>query len=339
MPPAHAENRERPESRDVAESLLYLSRADVEAIGLSYSELRDAVVQAFRRRAEGKVFIKPKLSLEIEPGHFFQALCAATEDPPIAVTKWVGVAAENAGRGLPNVHALIIVNDFVTTRPIAVLDGNEVTLLRTAAMSALAATYLARSESRTLALIGCGAQARAHLRIFAEAFPGLRHVNLHSRTLASAENLAVEASAMGLDPAVFEDPEPAVRRCNIVVTTVPAQPGLAPFLEPDWLQPGAFAAAVDLGRSWKRAGLRALDILATDDHEQSRDQAAAGKLAYPGPFDLDLAELASGRKPGRRSPEQRTMFLFPGFALGDLAVAGRLLTAVRSNRLGTVLPG
>jgi hypothetical protein len=80
MPPAHAENRERPESRDVAESLLYLSRADVEAIGLSYSELRDAVVQAFRRRAEGKVFIKPKLSLEIEPGHFFQALCAATED-------------------------------------------------------------------------------------------------------------------------------------------------------------------------------------------------------------------------------------------------------------------
>jgi ornithine cyclodeaminase/alanine dehydrogenase len=315
--------------------LLYLSSEDIAAIDIKPSAAREALAQAFRLHAEGKAHVQPKLTVPVGPGHFFQSLCAAMPDPPFAATKWVGVAADNSERGLPNVNGLIVVSDFATGVPVAVMDGTGLTVLRTAAMSALAASYLARPDSFTIGFIGCG--THGHLASLRDVLPGLRRVVCSSRSRASAEKLAESAREGGLDAEVVDRPDEALA-CEVVVTTVPAQPGLKPFLDASLLRPGCFVAAVDLGRSWRGVGLRSLDILATDDHAQAADPANRAKLRYPGPFDADLASLVAGTAPGRTDGAQRAMFLFPGFALGDLAIAAVVLAEAGRSGRGRHLP-
>lgn len=317
--------------------LLYLSSEDIAALDIKPKVAREALAHAFRLHAEGKAHVQPKLTVPIGPGHFFQSLCAAMPDPPFATTKWVGVAADNSERRLPNVNGLIVVSDFTTGVPVAVLDGTSLTVLRTAAMSALAASYLARPDSSTIGFVGCGAQAYGHLASLRDVLPGLRKVVCNSRGRSSAEKLAAYARESGLDAEVADSPD-EVLACDVVVSTVPAQPGLEPFLDASLLRPACFVAAVDLGRPWRGEGLRSLDILATDDHAQAADPANRAKLRYPGPFDADLASLVAGTAPGRTDKKQRAMFLFPGFALGDLAIAAEVIAEAGRTGRGLRLP-
>lgn len=317
--------------------LLYLSSADIAALDIKPKAAREALAHAFRHHAEGKTYVQPKLTVSVGPGHFFQSLCAAMSDPPYATTKWVGVAADNGERGLPNVNGLIVVSDFTTGVPVAVMDGTGLTVLRTAAMSALAASYLARPDSSTIGFIGCGAQAYGHLASLKDVLPGLSKVICHSRSRSSAEKLAAYARTVGMEAEVADGPED-VLACDVVVTTVPAQPGLEPFIDASLLMPGCFVAAVDLGRPWRGEALRTLDILATDDHAQAADPANQAKLRFPGPFDADLASLVAGTAPGRTDAGQRAMFLFPGFALGDLAIAAEVIAEAERTGRGLHLP-
>jgi alanine dehydrogenase len=317
--------------------LLYLSSEDIAALEIKPRTAREALAQAFRLHAEGKAHVQPKLTVPVGPGHFFQSLCAAMPDPPFAATKWVGVAADNSERGLPNVNGLIVVSDFATGVPVAIMDGTSLTVLRTAAMSTLAASYLARPNSSTIGFIGCGTQAHGHLASLRDVLPGLCKVVCNSRGRASAEKLAASAREGGLDAEVVDRPDEALA-CDVVVSTVPAQPGLEPFLDASLLRLGCFVAAVDLGRPWRGAGLRSLDILATDDRAQAADPSNRAKLRYPGPFDADLASLVARTAPGRTDDKQRAMFLFPGFALGDLAIAAVVMAEAGRSGRGRHLP-
>lgn len=121
------------------------------------------------------------------------------------------------------------------------------------------------------------------------------------------------------------------------MTSVPAGPATVAFLDARALRPGTFVSAVDLGRSWRSESLGLFDIIATDDQAQAADPPNRAKLAFQGPFDADLASLVSGAA-ARTHPAQRTMFLFAGFALADLAVAAEILAAARAAGRGMLLP-
>jgi ornithine cyclodeaminase/alanine dehydrogenase-like protein (mu-crystallin family) len=318
-------------------SLLYLSAADVRAAGVSPDALRAAVAAVFAAKARGEAKAEPKLSVAIAPGHFFQAMPGALLSSGVAGMKWVGVVPAGQTTG-PTISALIVLADLATGAPVAVMDGTWITGARTAAMTALAAGKLARADSATIGFVGCGIQARSHLEALRRVLPRLADVVAYSRSEASAERFAAEAREGGLAAETTRNPREAVEGLDVVVTTVPAAPGLAAFLDPAWLAPGAFASAVDLGRSWVADRLRSLDLLATDEHEQSRILGAAGKLAWGGPYHADLAGLVTGREPGRTDPGQRAMFLFAGHSLADLAAAEAVLDAARRRGIGTALP-
>src|SRR5215203_682224 len=99
------------------DGVLYLTGRDIAALGVPPGRLRAALARAFRLHAEGRTHVEPKLTVAIAPGHFFQSLCAASPDPAFAATKWVGVAAENAARGLAGVNGLVILSDLATGVP------------------------------------------------------------------------------------------------------------------------------------------------------------------------------------------------------------------------------
>jgi ornithine cyclodeaminase/alanine dehydrogenase len=302
-----------------AQGPLYLSDGDVARLALAPEEAR-AAIEAALRFAPDEIFTVPKLNLPIRDGDFFQAMPAAARALGLALVKWTGVIA-SPGPGLPNVSALVTLSDIARGNPVAVLAANRITALRTAAMSAIAARHLARADSAIAAFIGTGVQARSHLAALRPLFPHLARVLLFGRTPASVASFAGEVRAAGIDCEICAGARQAVEAADIVVTSVPAAPNFARFLDGAWLKPGAFAAMVDLGRSWKRETIRDLDVMATDDCAQSRVLAADGKLAHDGPWPADLADLVAGRHPGRSGPRQRTGFVFAGMALADLAVA------------------
>lgn len=315
-------------------SLPYISDDCVAALAIPPATLRAALARAFRLHGAGTTRVAPKLMLPIGPGHFFQSLCAASGDLGYAAHKWVGVAAGNAGRNLATVNSLVTLSAFDTGVPLASLAGNTLTVLRTAAMSGLAAEYLARPDSRSIGFLGCGLQARGHLDALRDVLPGLRNAVCVSGGPASAERLAAAARSMGLEAHVSGDPADALA-CDVVVTSVRAG-AASPVLDAGLLRPGSFTTAVDLGTPFRPDTLRALDILATDDRAQSDEPTTRARLPITGPFDADLAELVGGTAPGRASARQRAMFLFPGYPLADLAIAAAIYEAA-GRRAGTVM--
>lgn len=319
-----------------APDLLYLSRSDVEALAIRPVELVDAVERVFRAKVEGRAQGTHKTTLYPGEGRLQQTMLATTEDPPFFAIKCVGLSPENHDKGLPHIGAVVVLHDGTSGMPVSVMDATWMTAMRTAAMSGAAARRLARADSASIGFVACGAQAESHLAIMKALFP-LKRVVAYGRRRETAEALAAQAKKMGLAAEAAERPEQAVRDLDIVVTSVPAGPGQKAELDPAWLKPGSFAAMPDLGRSWIKEGLSALDLIATDDRGQSTQLAQAGKLAWPGPFPADLGELVTDHK-GRTNAVQRTAFLFPGFALGDLAAAMLIYDRARKAGRGTRLP-
>lgn len=294
----------------------FIGEEEVRRLGLTPGEARDALSHAYRLQHAGRVRVQPKTSLDIAPGHKFQAMCAACEELDLAVMKWLGVAPRIAGDPSPGIHALAVLNDFNSGAPLAVMDANAMTGLRTAAMSALAARFLARENSRTIGFIGCGLQARMHLEAMHDLFPGLAVALCNSRSEQSARRLAGVADTLGLEGVVCSNPAQLLRESDIVVTSVPMSADFEPFLDASDLAPGAFVAAVDIGRSWHPDGFKVFDCMATDSRLHHGIDMKPGMR-----IDCDLAELAGDVHPGRKSEAQRALFVFQGHATADLAIA------------------
>ena len=140
-----------------ANTLLYLSRGDVEAVGLSMAEIIEALEAAFHEKGEGRVEMPPKPG--IHPGggdNFIHAMPAYIPALHSAGVKWVSGFPENTQRGLPYVSGLLILNDIETGLPLAVMDCGWITAMRTGAATAVAAKYLARADSATAGILACG---------------------------------------------------------------------------------------------------------------------------------------------------------------------------------------
>jgi ornithine cyclodeaminase/alanine dehydrogenase-like protein (mu-crystallin family) len=319
-------------------TLLYLSRADVEAAGLGPAELIAAVEQAFAALAAGRARVGSKGRVQIGTGYFFQSLTGTLDQAGLAGSKWFGVSPDNPARGLPNVSALITLNDLETGLPVAVMDGNWITGARTAAVSAAAATRLASADAATVAFIGCGVQARSHALYLRHVRPGLKRAAVLGRGQASRDAFAAWLHKEGWEVRLATDAAAVLADADIAVSTVPEYEGWRAFLDPALLKPGALAIAVDLGRSWLPSGYKEFDLMATDDAEESRQLVAQDRLKAPAAFDADLGAMLTGRHPGRRRPEERIFFVFAGHVLGDLAAAAAVYQRAVALSLGTRLP-
>lgn len=322
---------------EMPDSILYLSEADVAGAELSLDRLREVVAAAFAAQARGTAQVAPKSVLQLGPGHVFQAKPGVLRDAGLAGMKWFGLVPSEQTTG-PTICSLIVLSDVATGRPLAIIGGDTITATRTAAMSAIAARSLARADSATIGFVGCGVQAASHLDALRRVLPQLAGVVAYSRTEASAARLAESARAQGFNARTVTAPRDAVEGLDVIVSTVPEGTGTLEFLDPAWLAPGAFVTSVDLGRPWIRSGFDKLDILATDEHEQTRMMAGIGRMPYAGPYSADLADIASGAFAGRTTPAQRAMFMFSGHALADIAAAQAVYEAALTSGLGVRLP-
>jgi alanine dehydrogenase len=323
----------------VKSEILYLSAADIESAAPGPDEARNAILAAFSALHHDRATSPPKQSNDLGAGFSFQSRMATWQERGFAAIKWIGLVPIPPGSTVPGIHATIILNDYNSGSPLAIMEGNVLTGIRTAAMSAAAAIKLAREDARSIGLIGCGLQARYHLKALKAARPSLVDIVAYSRSQSSVDALVRDARADGWNARSATSPEDAIRGRDIVVTTVPMAPGFQSFLDTAWIEKGAFVSAVDISRSWKPDTLRALDILVTDSHEQQAGSPLlAPGLGPAGTFEAELAELAANAHSGRINNEQRAMFIFRGLGLADLAIAAEIYNTARKRKIGTLLP-
>jgi len=318
--------------------LLYLSRADVERVGLDMPTIIRLLEHVFEEKGHGRVEMPPKPGIHTQPDAFIHAMPAYIRALKAAGLKWVSGYPGNPSRGLPYISGLIVMNDAETGLPYAVMDCTWVTAYRTGAATAVAAKYLARPESETAGILACGVQGRTNLAALAALFP-LKRVFAYDTSPDAQRRFVDEMSTqLGLEVIAAASPREAVVESDLVVTSGPIRKHPEPTIPPDWLRPGAFASAVDFDSYWTPEALRQVDWIVTDDLPQFDYYRGVGYFETAPEPHASLEELVVGSKPGRRRASDRTMAMNLGLALEDMAVAREVHALALGLGIGTWLP-
>jgi ornithine cyclodeaminase/alanine dehydrogenase len=322
-----------------AKQLLYLSQADVLAVGLTMAEIIDLLEQAFGEKGAGRVEMPPKPGIHPGEGdNFIHAMPAYIPAMNSAGVKWVSGFPENHKRGLPYITGLLILNDPETGLPISVMDCEWITAMRTAAATAVAARRLARPDSSVLGILGCGVQGRTNTEALNVLFL-LERVVAYDVDPEAVRGFAQEVeSRFGLEVVPAETPKQAVTGCDMVVTAGPILKKPHATIQAGWWDEGAFASLVDFDSYWHPAALKEADKFCTDDVPQLRHYQEVGYFQDIPPVYADLGELVAGKKPGRETRAERTIACNLGLAMDDMAVAPALYRRAVDQGIGTWLP-
>ncbi len=308
----------------------YLSETDLVALQITTHDVIDSIESAIRGAEQGSVWSAPKaVIIPPDDGRYMMAALAAMDDPSLLAVKTVVLNPDNPSHGLPQINGLVTMLDSATGLPAAIIDGNWITAVRTAGLSATAASRLANPDASSIGFVGCGVQARSHLDAFADLFP-LKTARLFGRGQANIDKLSAALAARDITVERCDSGQDAIEDVDLVVTSITATGGPEPFLDADGMRAGAFAAITDLGVPWIRDSFNRLDRVIIDDVAQ--EAALPNKLCDPASVSGDLSGLVLGRVDGRQAASQRTAFLFRGHALGDLALSALALEKYRDRQ-------
>jgi ornithine cyclodeaminase/alanine dehydrogenase-like protein (mu-crystallin family) len=322
----------------LGQELLYLSQSDVAAVGLTMSEIIAALERMFREKGEGRVEMPPKIGIHPAPDAFIHAMPASIPAQKAAGIKWVGGYPDNSKLGLPYISGLLILNDFETGIPLAVMDATWITAKRTGAATALSAKYLARTDSATVGILGCGVQGRSNLEALKVLFPLKKVFAYDTHPDRSARYAQEVSSKLGIEAVPVTDPKQAVVNSDIVVTAGPILRKPHATIQRGWLREGACASLVDFDSYWHADALHEADKFCTDDVPQLHHYRDIGYFQDIPPIHADLGELVTGRKPGREKWEERTIACNLGLALDDMATAPLIYQRALEKGIGTWLP-
>jgi alanine dehydrogenase len=321
---------------------LVLSRTDVLDL-LSLPDCIDAVERAFRLHAEGRTLGPGVLSVHASGGGFHIKAAGLVGERSYFAAKTNGNFSDNPRRwGLPTIQGTIVLADAANGTPLAIMDSGSVTALRTGAATAVAAKFLARADSRTATIVGCGVQGELQLAAITAVLP-LRRIMLIDIDHARAEDLAARAAAKhGVHVEPTKDLPAALRDSDVCVTCTTSRRA---FLRPVDITPGTFIAAVGADNPEKQElepSLLASATLVVDVLHQCAEigelhHALAANLLRREQIHAELAEVVAGRRPGRTREDEITIFDSSGTALQDVAAAVAVYEKARATGRGTAV--
>lgn len=321
--------------------MLILGRSEVAAL-LPMNECIDVMAQAMEATARGQA-LQPLRSIMKLPGDapgFFGLMPGALEQPSCFGIKVVSVFPENSARNLPSHQGAVLLFDSDTGTPLAMLDGGEVTAIRTAAASGLATRVLAREDAGDLAILGNGEQAGTHLDAM-NVVRDLRRVRVWGRSPERAQGFASRMAELhDLDVEVVATAEDAVRDADLICTTTAAR---KPVLLGQWIAPGAHLNVVGSSQAFARevdteAVVRArlfVDLKLSTMNEAgefliAREEGAIDEDHIQG----EIGQVLIGEKEGRRSPDEITLYKSLGIVVEDLATAHYVYGKAKERGVG-----
>ncbi|MFZ1219773.1 MAG: ornithine cyclodeaminase family protein [Chthoniobacterales bacterium] len=305
---------------------LLLSRSDVARL-LTMPQCIDAIEKMFRRLGEGKLPASGILGIKSKQGglHIKAGLLPGERDFIVAKLN-TNFPRNRAEHDLPTIQGLIAVCDGENGRPLAVMDSIDITIKRTAAASAVAAKYLAIPDSSIATICGCGQQAAAQLSAIRAVLP-LTKIYAFDSDPAAAKNFAATfARELRLAIEPVHELRSALERSDVCITCTTATEF---FVRKEEVRPGMFIAAVGADDSHKQEidpALMASAKVVADSLDQSctigdTHHAIRAGLMRREDVHAELSEILAGKKPGRTSADEITVFDSTGIALEDAVAA------------------
>lgn len=318
---------------------LLLTRRDVASV-LDLDGCIAAVEEAFGAHGRGDTGAPGVLGIHAREGGFhLKAGLLRTGGREYFAAKSNSNFRHNPARhGLPTIQGVVVLCDAQDGRLLALIDSIEITTLRTGAATAVAAKYLARQDAAVATIAGCGAQGPVQLRALARVRP-LRAAFAVDRDPVAARRFATAMSReLGIPVEAADDLAKAAAQSDMVVTCTPST---EPLLDRDAIRPGTFVAGVgaDNEDKWELApGLLAGATLVVDVIEQAAaigdlHHALAARALTLDAVHAELGQIVAGRRPGRISDTEITVFDSTGMALQDAAAAAAVYAgAQRAGR-------
>ncbi len=315
---------------------LWLSESDVRAV-LPMADLIEAMQTALIAFSAGRVVQPVRTVMEFRPGAFF-GLMPALDPDGLLGAKILTVLPENLEAGLPSHQASILLYDPASGALAAIADGRYITEARTAAVSAVSARHLARTDARVLAIIGSGVQAHSHM----EALPLVRHFSDVRCWSPNAERLRKFTTHWNITAAASA--ADAVRGADVIVL---ATSSATPVIDDAWIAPGAHIIAVGACRANMRelpAQLVARSLFVVDSHAAAMKEAGDILLAIQeghctaGHIHGELGAVAAGSESGRSAAGQITIFKSLGLAIEDVVSAGLAYRRALESGRGIQVP-
>ena len=324
------------------EGTLLLTGHDVAAL-LSIEECMTAVEHGFKLYGEGKTQPPGILGVHARSGGFHIKTGLLELNRSYFAAKVNANFPENMPRfGLPTIQGVVVLSDAENGYPLALMDSIEITIQRTGASTGIAAKYLARPDSKTATICGCGNQGRISLRALIRVLP-IEKVWAYDRDRSQAQNFARElAQELEIDIEVAGDLQTAVRQSDVCVTCTPSK---EPFLRKNFISPGTFIAAVGADNPEKQELEPALlggsklvvDLLAQSATIGELHHAIdAGVMTCEDVYG-ELGEVIAGVKPGRTSSEEIIVFDSTGMALQDVVTAAAVYEKAIKQGTGTLM--
>jgi 1-pyrroline-2-carboxylate reductase [NAD(P)H] len=298
-----------------------------------------ALVEAMRSTFGGRASVPPRLMyrLDGDRSHDVFALLPAWSDDVIAVKAFTYLP-ENAGKGSDVLHANILLFDRKSGVPLALVEGRSVTFWRTAAVTALAADYLAREDASRLLVCGTG-NLSSYLALAHAAVRPFRETAIWGRNREKAARVVEELrlDRGDLDVCVADDLETAVRRADVIVCATGSRD---PIILGDWVRPGTHVALI--GNHEREARECDTDLVVNSRiYVDSRANVLneAGEILIPigegrlreSDVVAELSELCAETARGRAGADEITLFKSVGTALADLAAARLVAQRVQAQ--------
>lgn len=288
--------------------VMYLGEDEIRPL-LDWDRLIAAMEAALAAFSRGRVVQPVREMLAIEEGRRYLGVMPAVAEDAMGA-KLVSFYPGNAAAGRPTHYAMILLFRTDTGEPLAAMDGRLITEMRTAAVSAAATKYLARADSRVLALLGSGVQAAAHLNVL-QRVRSFAEIRVCSRT---AEHARRFAERHGIQAMAAED---AVRDADVVVTATSA---IEPILKGAWLKPGAHVNAIGAPRpSWRELDDAAMANVLVVDSRAAVTRESGDVILSKARINAELGEILAGA--ASVPTDATTVFKSVGLAVEDVAAA------------------
>ena len=311
----------------------YLNRQDIEALKLSDQEVLDAIESGLVRQGRGEAVIEPRVHLEpkLADGHFNVLRGVLGTANNAAGVKIVGDFVDNYKFGMPSEFGVLLLFDPRNGVPRAIMDASGITDMRTGAVTAIGAKYLARKNSKILGHIGARGTAYWNVRLLDHLF-AFDEIRVHSRRPESRNGFAERLSRdLGKKVIATEDWRACVEGADIVVEASRlVEP--EPMLLTNWIKSGAFVVPYGTMSAVELSLTDIMSKLVVDDWGQCksgkfgslRAHVEAGKLSEESLY-AELGQIVAGLKPGRESENETILLWHRGLSLSDIALGHAML--------------
>lgn len=314
--------------------LCYLDRSTVSLCAPAIEDQLQLAGSALIALANRDTLDMPeKFGVHPRPGAVIHAMPAWVKKTDNVGVKWISTYSANAREGEPPIDALIILNDAATGHPTHILDGNEITAMRTAAVSGVAMRLLAPDEVGSVGVIGAGRQGASHALVIAHLFPGAALL-LYDRHPERSQALAESLEDHGLRARPVGSARAACTEADVVVTAA----GLGSehqALHPEWLKDTALVVSIDADTYASADLAEAATLFVVDDDVRFATYCRAGE--YQG-FPPPSATIGSLLQRGRSTTlSGRSLVLTLGAGVADVIFAAAIAAEAQTRGTGTVL--